>query len=443
MPEREFALKITREEAMGEHVDDLLKRQKSLRGESAGIDRGGKKVWFYQNWFVFMIAGLLGALLAWGLLEPAFQDRIEWRGTLETLDLQSVAPEGLEGQVQGKCKVRGQVIYFYRDMKLAGSGAPFDASQLSIGQEVAFYIEGDAVATYVDPNPHGSYSTSKSLSELSSASTMAAMVLFPLVAGMVGLFIGAADGLVSRLMGRALVCGGVGLVVGLIGGVFSTILATLVYNLLSGWATDHTGTAVAGLSLFGFMMQVIARALGWALAGLTMGLGQGIALRSSRLATYGLLGGVIGGLLGGLCFDPIDLLLLGGDGQVSAHLSRGVGIGVIGAVVGFTIGIVELLARDSWLQMLKGPLTGKEFLLYKDTMVLGASPKCDIYLFSDDQVLPMHGQMRSVGEETEIESLDSENPVLVNGRPVTRCRLNGGDQITIGKTVFSYRKKNR
>ena len=127
------------------------------------------------------------------------------------------------------------------------------------------------------------------------------------------------------------------------------------------------------------------RGLAWCLAGAAMGLGQGIALRSGRLLLYGLLGGLIGGLLGGLLFDPIDLLLLGSN-KPGAALSRAIGVGVIGATVGAMIGIVELLARDAWLQMLEGPLAGKEFLIFKDLLYVGASPRSDIYLFNDKAV---------------------------------------------------------
>ena len=32
--------------------------------------------------------------------------------------------------------------------------------------------------------------------------------------------------------------------------------------------------------------------------------------------------------------------------------------------LGAMIGIVELLARDTWLRMTQGPLSGKEFILF-------------------------------------------------------------------------------
>ncbi|KKL84485.1 hypothetical protein LCGC14_1964230, partial [marine sediment metagenome] len=150
--------------------------------------------------------------------------------------------------------------------------------------------------------------------------------------------------------------------------------------------------------------------------------------------------GVIGGLLGGLLFDPIDLLLLGAD-KPSSHWSRLVGIVLVGGSVGAMIGVVELLARDAWLRMVEGPLAGKEFLIFKDTMHLGSSPRSEIYLFNDEDVAAQHGIIRGVGSNYEIENLCREEPLLVNGAPITRTRLRNGDQITIGRTVFVFQRR--
>jgi hypothetical protein len=194
------------------------------------------------------------------------------------------------------------------------------------------------------------------------------------------------------------------------------------------------------LTTFGFILQMIGRGLGWAMAGLAMGLGQGIALRSKRLFIYGLLGGVIGGLLGGLLFDPIDFLLVGPH-KPSAALSRLIGLAVVGASVGGLIGVVELLARDAWLRMTQGPLAGKEFLLFKDVMNIGASPRSDIYLFNDPLVAAQHATIRALGDDCEIESRNRDHRVLLNNRAVERARLRHGDQVTIGRTIFVFQKR--
>jgi hypothetical protein len=194
------------------------------------------------------------------------------------------------------------------------------------------------------------------------------------------------------------------------------------------------------LGVFGFVLQMVGRSLAWCLAGVAMGLGQGIALRSKRLLIYGLLGGVVGGLLGGMLFDPIDIIFLGAD-KPSGHWSRLIGFGVIGLSVGGMIGVVELLARDAWLRMTQGPLTGKEFLLFKDVMAVGASPRSDIYLFNDPLVAPDHASIRAVGDEVEIEARKSTHPIVLNNRTVQRARLRHGDNVTIGRTVFVFQRR--
>src|SRR5260370_24649586 len=44
-------IRISKEEATSSHVDDLLKRQMSLRGEP-GVTRDRGRKWYYRNWFL-------------------------------------------------------------------------------------------------------------------------------------------------------------------------------------------------------------------------------------------------------------------------------------------------------------------------------------------------------------------------------------------------------
>jgi hypothetical protein len=196
------------------------------------------------------------------------------------------------------------------------------------------------------------------------------------------------------------------------------------------------------LSTMGFLVQVLGRSLAWMIAGMAMGLGQGVAMRSGRLLAYGFLGGLVGGLLGGLMFDPIGQFITAED-SISGDTSRLVGVAVVGLCVGLMIGIVELLARDAWLRMIKGPLAGKEFLMFKDTMTVGKSPRSDLYIFNDDAVADSHATLRMSGEDVELESLVSDKPATVNGRPVKRAKLRHGDKVGIGETVFVFNKRQR
>jgi hypothetical protein len=147
----------------------------------------------------------------------------------------------------------------------------------------------------------------------------------------------------------------------------------------------------------------------------------------------------LGGLVGGLLFDPISLVLTAEDGQ--ATYSRAVGFASIGLFVGLFVGLVEGWTKTAWLQMLKGPLAGKQFILFKDTTSLGSSPKADIYLFKDDAIEPRHAQIVNRGGRFELEDNESPDGTYVNGVPVRRHVLRDGDQVVLGKTVLQFSLK--
>ena len=452
-------IRISKDEATSSHVDDLLKRQMSLRGEP-GVSRDRGRKWFYQSWFVLMIVGLLGAVCAWGLIEPYFADMPYFQGAILAINLEDDLPASihrhgrayeLRESVAGSVTIRGEKIYLLRSTREIfpdGSRHRLDPAGLRVSDVVGVYTETfDALDDHVtvcgfvqhSPATQPLKQARLTLDQLNRRASVAATTLFAVVAGMIGLFIGAVDGLVCRLPRRALLCGLVGLLVGIVGGFVCSIAANVAYAPLNTLAM-RTSESASSLSTLGFVIQMFGRSLAWCLAGVAMGLGQGIALRSKRLLVYGLLGGVVGGLFGGLLFDPIDLLLLGPD-KPSAHWSRLIGLAVIGASVGATIGIVELLARDAWLRMTQGPLTGKEFLLFKDLMNVGSSPRSDIYLFNDPLVSADHAVIRGVGDECEIEARQTTHPLLVNSQAVRRARLRHGDNVTIGRTVFVFQRR--
>jgi len=446
-------IRLTADELNSSHVDDLLQRQASIRGEQ-GITANRKRPWYYRNWLVFMLAGSLGAVIAWAIVEPGFQDLLYYQSSITAVDMsppQQFRDLMFEVEIVAVVELDNESILLFKETKefSEDSARPLDLSQLQVGNDAGFYVEvleppGErafAIASFVDlAPPADSPNSDKSLSRMAVTQTAIGMLLFPCVGGLVGLLIGSADGLVCRLLRRSIVAGLVGLLVGFVGAFISQFIAGLVYVPLNTLAMSQTGDSTAGMTTLGFVTQMTGRSLAWCLAGMTMGIGQGIALRSRRLVLYGFLGGAVGGLLGGLLFDPLDLLILGID-KPSAHVSRLFGLAVIGACVGAMIGIVELLARDAWLHMVEGPLAGKEFLLFKDRLSLGASPRSDIYLFNDDQVAQHHATIRTVGNNYEIDTVDGQWPLLVNGRPVDRTRLRHGDNIVAGKTVFVFNQK--
>ncbi len=499
-PDDDGVIRISAAEATGSHVDDLLRRQANLRGE-VGIARDRRGTWYLQSWFTLGLAGSFAAFLAWAIIEPHYDDlpyvqgaitavtsadndlsaiaavvaaqagtptpvepvgdgdrvRIDPGNTVESTEpTEPIEPEfASEDGEDAEGSITSITIGGDEFMVGAFSGdlrthQPLSAEAIPVGTTVGVYahpIEGTEplmwLARFVDTAPGPHPGPQLGVMEVARRSQATGMVIFALMAALIGLCIGAVDGLLCRMYRRAAVSGMVGLGIGFLGGFVISIVANLIYAPLAEIAQEHSQSgpgAVGGLTLFGFSIQMMGRTLAWGMVGVAMGLGQGVALRSRRLLLFGLLGGVVGGVLGGLLFDPIDLLLLGED-KPSAHISRLIGFMVIGANVGGMIGVVELLTRDAWLRMEQGPLAGKEFLVFKDVMKVGSSPRSDIYLFNDPQVKDHHATLRMVGENLEIESVDSALRVLLNDRAITRSRLRHGDRITLGRTTFVYQRR--
>ena len=180
---------------------------------------------------------------------------------------------------------------------------------------------------------------------------------------------------------------------------------------------------------------VLTRTLCWAIAGMVLASGQGIAMRSGKKTRNVVIGGFIGGLIGGVLFDPLSIALQSG------WASRLVAIGIIGISTGAMIGLVENMLKDAWLQVLSGPLTGKQFVIYRNPTTVGSSPKCDIYLFKDPAIEPQHAAITSDGRAYVVQDTGSPAGTFVNGRRIVGCRLKSGDRIQIGGTTFLYSEK--
>ncbi|MEQ9379800.1 MAG: FHA domain-containing protein [Pirellulales bacterium] len=271
-----------------------------------------------------------------------------------------------------------------------------------------------------------------------TAATIAAIAIFPAVSGCVGLFLGTAEGLMCRNIPRAMMSGAVGLGVGFVGGLLALIPCGMVFSMMSEisfslWDNPQAEEMPTGLALLVLMM---GRGAAWSIAAIPAGIGQGIALREKKVIINGLVGAVLGGLLGGLLFDPISLIFLTDDGQAAA--SRAVGFATIGCLVGLFVGLVEGWTKTAWLLMQKGPLAGKQFILFKDTTMVGSVPKADIYLFKDDAIEAKHALIYNRGGSFEIEDCKTDDGTYVNGIPITRQTLRHGDQIVLGKTVLEF-----
>jgi hypothetical protein len=347
-------IRISDNDLFDPKVEGYLEEQDVIRRAVPDIpERSVAAKIFYSSYFYLGVAGLIGALAGWGVLEPFFDDN---------------------------------------DLKDKG----FD---------------------------------------------VAATLLFPTVAAAIGLFLGAADGIVCRNLPRALLCAAVGLGIGFAGGLIALFPAGLVFILMTSIAVNVQrpvpGQMPHGFALFLF---IVGRSIAWAFAAIPGGIGQGVALREKKVVWNGILGAVLGGLLGGMLFDPIDLMLKRAD---DASASRAVGLAIIGLMVGVFIGLVSEWTKSAWLMMRAGPLAGKQFIIYKNPTVIGSSPKADIYLFKDDAIEPRHALIHNRGGRYEIEDCGSADGTYVEGVPVKRQFLQTGQKIVMGKTVLEFALKEK
>lgn len=447
-------LVIGRDDLADPRVDEALAAQMSYgMGGPAPPVADKPSGLLYRPWFALTLAGALGAFLAWAMLEPVFEDGVAFKGNVTAVEPTGSPLLSGELDLSGSATVSGiQVWFFAGRSPVIRDGQAGPPGSLHVGDAVL--VRGEpmqlpgvgqvvlATQAVVREGDQARYPT-PDLAALGWRSLLVGLAIFPLIAALVGLFVGATDGILSRATHRATLCGLVGLGCGLGLGLVADLFAEVLYAV-GGIFVERVNTGQgAHMSTAAFLVQMMNRGLAWAVAGAAMGLGQGIALRSTKLLVNGLIGGMTGALLGGLLFDPIYYLvqgdLVGGGG---AEVSRAVGFVIIGAATGFMIGVVELLAREAWCKMLTGPLAGKEFAIYRDPTVVGSSPKSEIFLFKDAEVEPRHALIHTMGEGYEIEDQGSGAGTWVNGRRVKRQRLAHGDQIRIGKTVFSFSVKD-
>jgi pSer/pThr/pTyr-binding forkhead associated (FHA) protein len=199
--------------------------------------------------------------------------------------------------------------------------------------------------------------------------------------------------------------------------LFSAILAA------GGWGVDHAGSAA---------YMVLARVTGWALMGLSLGVGVGLASLSLQNILKGGLGGVIGGFLGGLGFDLIGSL------SQSGLMPRLVGFSVIGLAIGLFIGLVQELTKAAWLVVEAGRLRGRQFRLDGATLSIGRAEENPVGLFGDAAVQPRHAVIERHGESYTLRNLAVAAGTFVNGNRVENTELREGDRIRIGAYELNF-----
>jgi hypothetical protein len=177
----------------------------------------------------------------------------------------------------------------------------------------------------------------------------------------------------------------------------------------------------------------LPRGIAWLFVGIAAGLTVGVASRSLKRTGLTVAGGAVGGFIGGFIFEFIP------DGLL--WVAQLVGIGVTGLLIGLAMAVLEQAARTQWIEIVEGGMAGKQFILYKSEITIGASPTADITLIKDPSISPVHARIFAAGGRSQIESLDPTRPISVNGVVGMRMQLEDSVYITIGSTQVLFREK--
>jgi hypothetical protein len=275
-----------------------------------------------------------------------------------------------------------------------------------------------------------------------SQSYGAFVLVFPMTATLIVLFIFIADAISSRRLRGNGARWASGLGFTLLFSVLSFLPMGMLFGLIGLLPSPPSMTEAYDITAWPqqfFIGFIILRSLAWAVFGGALGLGMNVLRTTRAQRRASLMGGIVGGELGGLLFDPINRFLIPATEQ--GDVMRLVGLCLVGLCVGIFVALSEQLGRDGWLRVRTGPLRGKAFILYHNPTIIGASPTAHIYLFKDPKVAPEHVALHRSGNGYELVQSSSDALVTVNNTLVHRRRLVSGDQITIGDTILDFEER--
>lgn len=241
------------------------------------------------------------------------------------------------------------------------------------------------------------------------------LVVGALIGVSVGLLIGIAEGLLTRNLVQALRASLVSGLLGLAGGALGLPVSEAFFQLLGG--------------------EPWARALGWGLFGLLIGVAAGIT--GGAQMWKGALGGFLGGVLGGW-------LLEFSRGQLADPvLGKAIGLILLGGSVGIFIALIVFLLSRAWFTVTSGKLKGTDFILDKfikpdgPSAFIGSDALKANIVFPDPDIAPQHGLLKGVGTHFNLKDM-SLSGTFINNRRIEQTNLRNSQTIRMGNTEFVY-----
>lgn len=244
-----------------------------------------------------------------------------------------------------------------------------------------------------------------------------------ILGGVICSALSAVEGMTSKVFAKTLSGMLKGAIIGFFGGFFGAVIGHYFYDSLEGVQVDSELT------------HYILRGLFWSFVGFFIGIGQGVGSGGGKKIVNGLIGGSVGGFVGGFLFDYFFLIF------TSAEFSGFFAIIVFGLSVGLAIGLVHEMRKEAWLKVLEGATIGKEYVIQSDKTIIGSSPKCDIVLIRDPEIMPTHAEIILGNNVYVITDLYGSNGLMVGNRKVSRGQIKNGDIIKIGSYQMRFHEK--
>jgi hypothetical protein len=212
---------------------------------------------------------------------------------------------------------------------------------------------------------------------------------------------------------------------GLVGGILVGMLCELLTKIspwlrFLGWMI--VGVAIgASFYLYDLVQSLLSR--------------KPLGLTKARL-TKGMIGGALGGGIGGLLFGLLDLT------QIRDSLPRTslvLSLVILGMGTGLLAGFAQLLLKEAWIGVESGFSPGRELVLAKEVTTIGRAESCDLGLFGDASIDPVHARIERQGESYFLSDGGSEGGTYLNNRRVSQpSKLHAGDLIRIGGSVLMF-----
>jgi hypothetical protein len=245
----------------------------------------------------------------------------------------------------------------------------------------------------------------------------------------------------DALLNGALIGVAIGVAVNGFNGIMEFKVWPVVRGVLVGLAGGLLGGAL-GLLLGEFFYQTLGnndafRILGWAIFGFFLGLVDGVLALSPRRMLYAGAGGLLGGLLGGIVFS---LLARYSD---LPNTARALGFALLGALTGLFIGLLPTMLRNAWLKVISsGRNEGKEILVDKKRVVIGADARCELALYGDPGIAGQHAEIQQNAGQFILKPL-GQSRVIMEDRLVSQHSLQDEDTFQVGQETLIFRKKSR